>query len=308
MYWAIAGDPNKPYTQRFDAIIKNHELWNRWAPLFFPTKPGDKKDEKKILGLAIEKEGLNMIALAPKCYTIFGPEYIENEKDVCKEMSINTVMLKEEEKCKKEYKTFIAKMKGVSQRQNKVSYEDYENVVESGNPVMGQNTYLAYKPKVGEVMLSMSKIALSAVHTKMIVQQNGACHPFLHFQDEEFEHLLNEAEKDATTDINLNRLKEIAKRRGRGEKEVLELEERMREWLEAKYNKMLDEAERIDFENDMNYYDKYGTFPDADPPDEYLIEIWEDEEREERIRKQKKRAIKRTKIQRKISKTNPNNV
>ncbi|KAA6385055.1 MAG: hypothetical protein EZS28_019419 [Streblomastix strix] len=69
-YWAVSGNKNESYKQQFKYFIKDQQFYNENAKYFFPTIEGDMLDEKKTLGLAIEREGIEMIALAPKNYYI----------------------------------------------------------------------------------------------------------------------------------------------------------------------------------------------------------------------------------------------
>jgi len=155
MYWAVSGNPEMDYKQGFEYCLKNKEFYNKFKYLWLPNEEiKDKKErtlhEKKILGCCIEKVGDNMIALCPKCYTIF------NNKQC-----------------------IALKSKGVNLKQNKqITYKDYLDIVNNGNLVMGTNTNLQVK---GSEMCKpkIVKTALSGAHTKMRVQVNGACHPFL---------------------------------------------------------------------------------------------------------------------------------
>ncbi|KAA6373459.1 MAG: hypothetical protein EZS28_031014 [Streblomastix strix] len=65
-YWAISGNLNEHFTQQFNAVVKDKNIYNDNAKYFFFTFRGDVYDEKKILGLAIERQGPSMVALAPK--------------------------------------------------------------------------------------------------------------------------------------------------------------------------------------------------------------------------------------------------
>ncbi|KAA6364877.1 MAG: hypothetical protein EZS28_039595, partial [Streblomastix strix] len=62
---AIAGDSNRDYTQGFDAIIKDPDFYNKNKGFFF-----NDNGQRKILGIHIEKQGFNCIALSPKNYII----------------------------------------------------------------------------------------------------------------------------------------------------------------------------------------------------------------------------------------------
>ncbi|KAA6376183.1 MAG: hypothetical protein EZS28_028290, partial [Streblomastix strix] len=69
-YWAVSGKADESYKQQFKYVIKDQQFYNENVKYFFSTIEGDLLDEKKILGLAIEREGTEMIALAPKNYFI----------------------------------------------------------------------------------------------------------------------------------------------------------------------------------------------------------------------------------------------
>jgi hypothetical protein len=72
MYWAIS-------KKKFIDLIIDHEFWNNNAKYFFPSDilgcEADVKFDKKLLGLAIEKESDNMIAQCSKCYTCFNTAF-----------------------------------------------------------------------------------------------------------------------------------------------------------------------------------------------------------------------------------------
>ncbi|KAA6333515.1 MAG: hypothetical protein EZS28_053161 [Streblomastix strix] len=64
-------------------------FYNENAKYFFPTIRGNVYDEKKILGLAIERQGTAMYALAPKNYVI-ETKYSANSKIQLKEVNQKT--------------------------------------------------------------------------------------------------------------------------------------------------------------------------------------------------------------------------
>ena len=101
-------------------------------------------DEKKLLGLAIEKEGENCIALAPKCYTIF------NNNNTTKSL----------------------KLKGVSLKKNKIVSSDYRKSMDA--PIQGKNINLQFKGK------NMTKITI--VKNALTACENHSCCP-LGFQN-----------------------------------------------------------------------------------------------------------------------------
>lgn len=170
-YWAIAGDPSLPNTQAFQAIIKNKTFYDRYIYQFAPfdffcfndkfkpklnNKAEEKAHEKKLLGLAIEKQGDNMIALCSKCYTSFNGEIGTDS-----------------------FKRLALKMKGVSMKQNKqLTSDKYLNVVKNGVTYDGENIGLQLKN--GQMTrLSINKTALTGSHTKAVVHENGCCMPFI---------------------------------------------------------------------------------------------------------------------------------
>jgi hypothetical protein len=149
MYWAIAGNPNEDYHQRFNYVIRDQEFYNEHVYEWFPDPSKDVYDEKKILGLAIEKEGENCIALAPKCYTIW------NNDGTTKSL----------------------KLKGVSLKKNRIVSADYKTALES--TVQGKNINLQLKNHTMS-KVTIYKNALTATHTKVIVLPNQVCAPFIH--------------------------------------------------------------------------------------------------------------------------------
>jgi hypothetical protein len=70
MYWAVAGDEDLDYHQGFEGVVIDWGEYTYQLLKWFPDKSKGLKDEKKLLGLCVEKEGTEMIALGPKCYTI----------------------------------------------------------------------------------------------------------------------------------------------------------------------------------------------------------------------------------------------
>jgi hypothetical protein len=70
-YWAIAGKPRKDYHQKFEHVIKDKKFYDEHIYEWLPDPNKDMYDEKKLLGMAIEKEDENCVALAPKCYCLF---------------------------------------------------------------------------------------------------------------------------------------------------------------------------------------------------------------------------------------------
>ena len=108
-----------------------------------------------------------MIALAPKCYTIFNSGAV----------------------------TKALKLKGVSLKKNHITSDDYKDIIDNGGVKVGKNINLQMMRKLSAPPgmtcnnkiseMSMSKItvnknALTGTHTKMIVLANQSCAPFIH--------------------------------------------------------------------------------------------------------------------------------
>jgi hypothetical protein len=107
-----------------------------------------------LLGVSVEKEGIKMIAVAPKCYYITGP----NEKNL------------------------ILKIKGVSLARNRISPKDCEETIDESKIIRGQNCGFHTKKvdgSVGMVKLETDKNAITPVHNKMICLKNNSCAPFI---------------------------------------------------------------------------------------------------------------------------------
>jgi hypothetical protein len=107
--------------------------------------------EKKLLGLAIEKQGENMISLGPKCYTQWNND--GNDSKV--------------------------KLKGIRLKQNPhIDSESYVDILSKGGIESGCNTTLQMK-NGNMARLTMNKIALTGKNNKGIVLENGTVLPFV---------------------------------------------------------------------------------------------------------------------------------
>jgi hypothetical protein len=106
---------------------------------------------KKLLGLAIEKQGENMISLGPKCYTQF------NNDGKSK-----------------------LKVKGIRLQQNPhITSQSYVDILSKGGIESGCNSTLQMKNDVMS-RLTMNKIAITGKNTKGITCSNGVVMPFVH--------------------------------------------------------------------------------------------------------------------------------
>ena len=168
-YWAVAGDPDKDNTQAFSDIIIDKKFYDeniyKFAPYDFfcfdekyrpvlKTKEEQKAHEKKLLGLAIEKQGDNMIALCPKCYTSYN-----GTSEILKVIAM--------------------KIKGVSLKQNKqLRPEHYLRIITESVTFDGANINLVLKNGF-MTRLEVTKCALSGKHTKAHCMPNGTCLPYI---------------------------------------------------------------------------------------------------------------------------------
>ncbi|KAA6316449.1 MAG: hypothetical protein EZS28_055258, partial [Streblomastix strix] len=98
-------------------MINDREFYNDNAKYYFPSIRGDVHDEKKILGLSIERQGIAMIALAPKNYMI-ETNYNGNSK---------------------------IKLKGVNQKTNKITKAQIVDCIEEGKKTKCTNMRLGQK-------------------------------------------------------------------------------------------------------------------------------------------------------------------
>jgi hypothetical protein len=144
-YWAVAGSEDHDFRQRFDYVIQDETFYKEHIYEWLPNPSKDVYDEKKLLGLAIENQDENCIALAPKCYCLFPHKG-------------------------------ITKMKGVKKSQNKMQHENYLEALTK--PVGGKNTNLQVKNGIMS-KIRIRKNALTGVHTKAFVLPNHSCCPFI---------------------------------------------------------------------------------------------------------------------------------
>ncbi|KAA6376995.1 MAG: hypothetical protein EZS28_027478 [Streblomastix strix] len=134
-YWAVSVDANAGYLQQFNYVIKDKQFYDENAKYYFPTIEGQLFDEKKILGLAIENEGTEIVAPASKIYyTKVG----EKEK---------------------------IKLKGVSQNTNQISKQNIVNNFRDGTITKATNMRLGQKNYI------MSKIATQKMESLAYIQK-----------------------------------------------------------------------------------------------------------------------------------------
>jgi hypothetical protein len=148
-YWAVSGDPNDNYKQGFQHVIRDKKFYDEHVYDWFPDPTKDISDMKKLLGLAIENQDENCVALAPKCYCLFPNQG-------------------------------ITKMKGVKKSLNKLTSQDYQTSLTK--PIVGKNINLQMKNNVMS-NIKVRKNVLTGIHTKAIVLENHSCAPFIYEYD-----------------------------------------------------------------------------------------------------------------------------
>ncbi|MBR1988602.1 MAG: hypothetical protein IKA36_06180, partial [Clostridia bacterium] len=167
-YWAVSGNESDDETQAFQYVIKDEQFYNenvfKWLPYDFyctderyrpqlESKTEQIKHEKKLLGCAIEKQGFNIVALGPKCYTTWGKRDDAEEK-------------------------ISMKVKGVSLGTNKhITTDSYVEILTKQNKIDGTNYLLQYR-RIDQTVQEVSnetrvKLRLSALEEqyKQLLQQ-----------------------------------------------------------------------------------------------------------------------------------------
>jgi hypothetical protein len=163
MYWAVSGNPNEDYKQGFKYVITDEKFYNENIYKFFPcgfystdnsnptfTNALDRVlFDKKLLGLAIEKQCESMIALAPKLYSC----YSASKPDEIKAKGVSKAVMKE------------------------LQFEDYNTVITNKEVKAGSSENLQLHRAVMS-KISLTKNFLTAVHTKYKVSNDfSTCLP-----------------------------------------------------------------------------------------------------------------------------------
>ena len=173
-YFAVAGDMNAPIDQVFDYIIKDRKFYDENIYKFMPdpklksvygsieTRIASIRDEKKLLGCCVEKYGMNQIALCPKCYTIWNG--CNNPEDPLGSNNDGV--------------TKSLKIKGVSLKTNKLTSNDYKDILDNESIKSGKNINLQVKKNIMS-KITINKNALTGFHNKKIVLPNQSCLPFI---------------------------------------------------------------------------------------------------------------------------------
>ena len=208
-YWAVSGDVSDNSKQGFKYVIKDHEFYNKhvfeWLPYDYycsdesyrpklETEVDKMAHEKKLLGCAIEKQGLNIVALGPKCYTTWGEitDYKGDDNGLTLSEAESYRWLRDfDNGLNSGNKTISLKVKGVNMKvktnKQKINKDTYLSVIENMDLFYGTNYLLQYK-KISTntykyCRITMNKIALSGVHIKMKVHNDNCqtCTPLYMF-------------------------------------------------------------------------------------------------------------------------------
>jgi hypothetical protein len=174
MYWAISGNENENYEQGFKYVIKDEKFYNENVYKFLPSdfystnnsnptfinKLDKNIFDKKLGGLATEKQCESIIALAPKVYSCY-----TSPKGSTRILLDNN-------------KSIINKAKGVNKTiMKEINFNDYNNVLINKEIKTGisQNLQLN-KNEMEKIMLT--KNSLTAVHTKYKISDDfSTCLP-----------------------------------------------------------------------------------------------------------------------------------
>ena len=201
MYQTVAGSESADYQQGFKFVIKDHKFYNdniyKYAPSGFYTSNFSNpvfnseiekiQFDKKLLGLAIEKQCENMIALAPKTYSCSNTESVkiiesEVEKKIKNSILLNSLDLSLVEN---NDRTTATKCKGYNKR-GKLYFCNYEDVYDHRITIQGKNNNMQMKKEFDTRISIMSNISvvkniLTATHTKYKVSNDfSTCTPLFH--------------------------------------------------------------------------------------------------------------------------------
>jgi hypothetical protein len=187
---AVADDPNLDLDQGFSAIIMDKEGWAEHQYDILPYPSRGKTDKKKLLGACYENVFSEMIALAPKNYSILRVK--RGKKGKFERGPDDRILVDKPEKS-------LNKGKVVDKRRNpELDITKYEECLIDVEPKMGKNAGFHLRtyemvdqqpnkqselPTVSQkvrlfVYDEVSKVALSGIHTKGVTLPNNSCPPF----------------------------------------------------------------------------------------------------------------------------------
>jgi hypothetical protein len=179
IYVNVAGDPNHPkgINQGFEAVKRPG--FDTEYPKWFadPATVEDEKrtkmekwtEEKKLLAVSIERVGTEMIALAPKCYSIHTEEgFVMKNKGVC---------VKDSDACAKAQILTDSGCEAMTFNHYKVPLFQGQFLSSSSKQLrlVKEPATATYRMKKLEIV----KQSLTAIHTKMVVLPNDCCAPFI---------------------------------------------------------------------------------------------------------------------------------
>jgi hypothetical protein len=156
LYFAVAGHPRRGIHQGFQYVVKDKKFCRDHYYEWFPSQWYSVEDEKKLGGIAVEKEGDFLFAIAPKNYTIGTLESFEKAK----------LKLKG---CNDKRNTHITALSYINNLTDK-KVTKAENCGFHPTKIDGQQTM---------VKDTVNKMCITGVHTKMIVLENECCAPYI---------------------------------------------------------------------------------------------------------------------------------
>jgi hypothetical protein len=156
-YIAVAGDEDMDIHQGFEYVVKDRGFYRKHVYEWFPDPYGGLENEKKLGGIAIEKEGEFLIAISPKNYSIGTFADIDNAK---------------------------RKMKGCNDKRNpQITAQSYMENISDKKLTMAENCGfhpVKYNSQQVLVKDTVNKKCITGVHTKMIVLENECCAPYIY--------------------------------------------------------------------------------------------------------------------------------
>jgi hypothetical protein len=196
MTFAVSGDPHRGLDRGCEEVVKDKEFYNEYRYDLLPDPIKGKSDEKKLLGFATENIGNEMIALAPKNYRLLRVKADNKTGGWMKVKEIPNPLpqrMKEDDYVKSGDEFFVLDyrigLKGVDKKRNsEIDADAFRRSIFNGEVIYGENCGFHVKKvndqqQTGNYKLmkeTVRKVAISGVHTKMVVMDNLRCAPFFY--------------------------------------------------------------------------------------------------------------------------------
>jgi hypothetical protein len=180
MYFAVAGSKDDDYHQAFKHIIKDQKFFEENMYKWFPDPAKGETDKKKLLKLCIENEGIEIIALGPKCYYLLRPD----KRDVMKvkggSLARNPQINRESYMKPIEASNAEIKLRSLLERDQ---IEELNEKVKQGIITMTNCSFQKKKLRSDTLILckvQVHKNAITPKHNKvMTILENQSCVPFV---------------------------------------------------------------------------------------------------------------------------------